>query len=118
MKLSKLFVTILAMEYCNASGKVKTDKQSQNNDLVDPLVGGSCPSLPPLDGIERPNPNDERRVGEGREQIADSVSGMCWIAQFIEKISALILNNFNKVTMITLVLNLILPLYLSPQSRK
>ena len=84
MKLSKLFVTILAMEYCNASGKVKTDKQSQNNDLVDPLVGGSCPSLPPLDGIERPNepptrpnPNDERRVRDGREQIADSVSGMC-----------------------------------------
>ena len=77
MKLAKLFVTILTVEQCNASGKAKTEKQSRNNDLVDPLVGGSCPSLPPLDGIERPNPNDERRVREGREQIADSVSGMC-----------------------------------------
>ena len=85
MKLSKLFVTILTMGQCNASGKATTDKQSQNNDLIDPLVGGSCPSLPPLDGIERPEerpthpsiPNDERRVRDGRERIADSVSGMC-----------------------------------------
>ena len=94
------------MEYCNASGKVKTDKQSQNNDLVDPLVGGSCPSLPPLDGIERPNPNDERRVGEGREQIADSVSGMCWNAQHF-KISARIFYNFNKTAVVTMVVNFI-----------
>ena len=78
MKLSKLFVTILTMGQCNASGKATTDKQSQNNDLIDPLVGGSCPSLPPMDGIERPSiPNDERRVPEGRERIGDSVSGMC-----------------------------------------
>ena len=54
-----------------SSGKEKSGQKGENG-LIDPIVGGSCPSRPPMDGIERPNPN-----GPSNPTIADSVAGMC-----------------------------------------
>ena len=46
----------------------------------DKPLGGSCPSKPPMDGIERPknpptNPNIPRQIRPSNPKIADSVAG-------------------------------------------
>ena len=62
----------MSMDLGESSGKGKSGQKGEN-DLVVPVVplGGSCPSLPPMNGIERhyhpqPNPN-----GPSNPNIAD-----------------------------------------------
>ena len=70
MKLIKFLVFFMSMDRGESSGKGKSGQKGEN-DLVVPVAGGSCPSLPPMDGIERhydpqPNPN-----GPSNPNIAD-----------------------------------------------
>ena len=76
MKLIKFLVFSMTTDLGESSGKEKSGQKGENG-LIDPIVGGSCPSRPPMDGIERqhdppPNPN-----GPSNPTIADSVAGMC-----------------------------------------
>ena len=66
----------MSMDLGGASGKGKPGQKDENA-LVDPIVGGSCPSRPPIDGIERPNDPPPNPNGPSNPQIADSVAGMC-----------------------------------------
>ena len=73
MKLIKSIVSFMAMDLGEAFG---TGKPVQRGE---PL-GGSCPSKPPMDGIERPkNPpskNDPpNQIRPSNPKIADSVAG-------------------------------------------
>ena len=68
MKLIKVLVFFMSMDLGESSGKGKSGQKGEN-DLV--VTGGSCPSLPPIDGIEchydpQPNPN-----GPSNPNIAD-----------------------------------------------
>ena len=76
MKLGKSLVIFMAMDLCEASGKGNSGQKDQNG-LVDPLVGGSCPSKPPIDGIECSKDPPPNPTGPSNANVADSVAGMC-----------------------------------------
>ena len=68
-----VFCIFGAMDLGKAFGKGKPVQRGE------PL-GGSCPSKPPMDGIERPknpptNPNIPRQIKPSNPKIADSEAG-------------------------------------------
>ena len=76
MKLINSIVFFMAMDLIEASGKGES-RRTDENDLIDPLVGGTCPSQPPIDGIERPKDLPPNQTGPSNPKVADSVAGMC-----------------------------------------